>query len=336
MYIYKHKKLRMLFGVCTLFLMLFLQKMVIYSFEQNEFQISQLPDVVEYTNQENVQLTIQATDIKNPGSTIHYQWESLFPWDSSWTNWGGEGCNTATTSYVIPKEWDGLKLRCIISDDNGNTLTSNEATLKYQSSLTINREPEDQEYSAGEKVRVSVEATDIKNPGSTIHYQWESLFPWDSSWTNWGGEGCNTATTSYVIPKEWDGLKLRCKVFDDYGNCIVSSFATIQYLEEPNISISYLNNNYSEDVRIPYGIDYKIAITNGDYETAVLQVSSDNGSTYTDIDYNAQKEYLAYNDTKVTTIKFFRIVGYSEKGHIISSKVVKVTLLNEDETPIIQ
>ena len=75
---------------------------------------------------ETVSFSVEVTGGTAPYS---YQWQVWNPKTRKWVDL--EGYTTAEISREnIEKEWDGAKFRCVITDRAGNTVTSEEATLK--------------------------------------------------------------------------------------------------------------------------------------------------------------------------------------------------------------
>ena len=61
--------------------------------------------------------------------TLKYQWQSRKDSSASWANSGQTGAKTATLSVSVSAGLHGWQFRCIVTDANGSTATSNAATL---------------------------------------------------------------------------------------------------------------------------------------------------------------------------------------------------------------
>ena len=66
-------------------------------------------------------------DVTASGSGLKYQWEYYDAKSGSWKTY--EGKTSSTLKSQIYADWNGLRLRCRVTDANGNSATSNEATV---------------------------------------------------------------------------------------------------------------------------------------------------------------------------------------------------------------
>ncbi|MCR5203656.1 MAG: hypothetical protein K6E47_07335, partial [Lachnospiraceae bacterium] len=66
---------------------------------------------------------------KAEGKGLKYLWQYKLAGDSSWTDWNSK--TTADISVAYAAYRNNMQLRCVITDSNGNTVTSNVVTLKY-------------------------------------------------------------------------------------------------------------------------------------------------------------------------------------------------------------
>ncbi len=61
------------------------------------------------------------------GSGLKYQWQYKKSGQTSWNNWGAR--TTASTTATSNSTWNGMQVRCIVTDSAGNKVTSNAATI---------------------------------------------------------------------------------------------------------------------------------------------------------------------------------------------------------------
>ena len=87
-----------------------------------ELKITSQPVSQTYVSGQKVTAKVAAE-----GTGLKYQWQYKFPKDTGWTKWGGAGNTTAETSYNFPASFNGIKLRCVVTDASGNTVISSEA-----------------------------------------------------------------------------------------------------------------------------------------------------------------------------------------------------------------
>ncbi|WP_448754061.1 hypothetical protein, partial [Agathobacter sp.] len=86
------------------------------------------------------------------GQGLTYRWQYQWPNETGWTDWKGEGYDTASTSYVFERGYDGIKLRCIVTGSDGESVITESAECKLKAPLAITKQPESQICEAGQKV----------------------------------------------------------------------------------------------------------------------------------------------------------------------------------------
>ena len=156
--------------------------------------------------------------VKASGSGLSYQWFYRKSGASSWTKWPGH--TTATTSAISNDSWNGMQVRCAVTDSNGNTIHSEAATVTLCYPLEITQQPQSVTANVGDTVIFAVKAS-----GSGLSYQWYYRKSGASSWTKWPGH--TTATTSATSNESWNGMQVRCTVTDSMGSKAQSNSATV-------------------------------------------------------------------------------------------------------------
>ena len=71
-----------------------------------------------------IKITIVAS-----GESLTYQWQFLTPTATEWRKSNSAGNNTNTLMPTIDNGWNNVKVRCIVTDSNGNSEISNELTV---------------------------------------------------------------------------------------------------------------------------------------------------------------------------------------------------------------
>ena len=184
----------------------------------NEFLITTQPKDQTATVGENVVFTVEAT-----GEGLTYQWQ----YSTSGTYWfnssmSGSDTNSLTVQAITKR--NGQQYRCIVTDANGNMLTSDPATLTVKAAAAafkITTQPKDQTAAVGETVVFAVEAT-----GEGLTYQWQ----YSTSGTYWfnssmSGSDTNSLTVQAITKR--NGQQYRCIVTDANGNKLTSDSATL-------------------------------------------------------------------------------------------------------------
>ena len=153
------------------------------------------------------------------GDGLKYQWQYKAPGSSSWTNFANA---TGATLKKVTGEWDGWKVHCVVTDKNGNSVTTEEVAIHFGSKLKITSQPKDVTVSkAGDRVEFAVSAE-----GDGLKYQWQYRTPGSSRWTNFANA---TGATLKKVTGEWDGWKVRCVVTDKEGKSETSKEAQILF-----------------------------------------------------------------------------------------------------------
>ncbi len=164
------------------------------------------------------------------GSGLTYQWQSKASGATAWGNTGMTGNKTNTLTVNATLGLSGVQFRCVATDQYGNSLPSNAATLTVVEGPKITSNPASVTKNAGQSATFKVAAT-----GSGITYQWQSKAS-GGSWGNTGMTGNKTATLTVNATMGLTGAQFRCVVKDQYGNSVTSNAATLTVLS--NISIT--------------------------------------------------------------------------------------------------
>ncbi len=158
------------------------------------------------------------------GTGLTYQWQHKAP-NGAWKNSTASGYNTAAMSVTVTKgTWNGFQFRCVVTDANGNKVTSDVATLTVRTVITA--QPEDLTIPVGSPAVFTVTAT-----GAGLTYQWQHKAP-SGAWKNSTAKGYNTAAMTVNISKvTWNGFQFRCVITDANGVETVSDVSTLTALE---------------------------------------------------------------------------------------------------------
>ncbi|MGM9649992.1 MAG: hypothetical protein ACI3XY_08540 [Butyricicoccaceae bacterium] len=186
---------------------------------QKDLQIVSQPS--DYTGAvgDTATFTIEAT-----GTVLTYQWQYQNVGTDFWQNSSQSGNKTATLSVPITEKRNGQKYRCVVTDADGNSVTSDEATLSVeQEELQIVSQPSDYTGTVGDTATFTIEAT-----GTGLTYQWQYQNVGTDFWQNSSQSGNKTATLSVPITEKRNGQKYRCVVTDASGNTVTSNEAVLR------------------------------------------------------------------------------------------------------------
>ena len=181
-------------------------------------------------------ITSQPADVTTPagkdvtfsvtatGAGLKYQWQASKDKGATWTNSGMTGNKTATLTVSAIASRNGYQFRCIVTDKNGKTVTSNAAKLTVISAteLAIISHPANVTAKAGTDVKFSVTAN-----GLGLKYQWQASKDGGKTWTNSGMTGNKTATLTVSAIVSRNGYQFRCIVTDKNGKTVTSNAGTL-------------------------------------------------------------------------------------------------------------
>ncbi|MCR5203569.1 MAG: hypothetical protein K6E47_00760 [Lachnospiraceae bacterium] len=194
--------------------------------------------VLEYTQRpaETIKITAQPQNSTVPentlayfgvsatGNGLKYLWQYKEKGKTEWTDWTTK--TTATISVAYSKSRNGMALRCKITDKDGNTVTSDEAVLTYESgnspAITITTQPQDTTVPENTLAYFSVNAS-----GSGLKYLWQYKEKGKTEWTDWTTK--TKADISVAYSKSRNGMSLRCKITDKDGNTATTNAAVLTY-----------------------------------------------------------------------------------------------------------
>ena len=188
--------------------------------EAKELKITANPEDVEGAAGENAVFTVAAE-----GSGLSYQWQYANAGSSVWRASSMSGSDTPEITVPIASYRDGQKYRCVVTDRDGNSVTSESATITMiipEDTPVITSQPEDFVGTAGEMAVFEVEAE-----GTGLTYQWQYCNEGSNVWRNSSMAGSTTAAISVEIASYRDGQKYRCVVTSESGYSATSDAAAI-------------------------------------------------------------------------------------------------------------
>ena len=118
-------------------------------------------------------------------------------------------------------KWNGWQVRCVIKDGNGNSATTNTATI-HISGIRITAQPADVTVAEGKQATWKVSAE-----GNNLKYQWQYKSSSNTGWTNF--QSATEASMTKTVGK-WNGWQVRCVIADSNGNTVISNASKINLL----------------------------------------------------------------------------------------------------------
>ena len=286
---------------------------------QTELKIVKQPEDVKTQAGNTVTFKVKAQ-----GTGLTYQWQTSSSNGAKWGNTSLAGNKTATLSFTAPANYDGRLYRCIITDANGNTVTSDAAKLSFGSitgTVKITSQPTDVKASVGKIVSFKVVAE-----GVGLKYQWQTSSSNGAKWGNTSLSGNNTALLSFSAPATYDGRLYRCVITDAEGNTVVSEAAKLSIGEATGDPI--IINAQPKDVSVAAGSATSFIVeATGEGLTYQWQVSSSNGERWGNTSLaGAKTNILQLVAPSNYNGRLYRCVITDKDGNTVITDAAKLTV----------
>lgn len=181
----------------------------------NPAQFTAQPQDLTVIDTETAVLTVSATN----AYTYCWQYRSN---GNSWRNTSLTGYNTDTLTVPAMGK-NGYQYRCIITGLDGNTYTSEAATLTVVETpiLEVISDPSDRTVPAERTVRFAAFAD-----GDVTGYCWQYTLD-GQTWLDAQGEGTDTNILTVIATANLNGAQFRCVVTGLYGMQVITQSATL-------------------------------------------------------------------------------------------------------------
>ena len=189
---------------------------------------------VVYKNPEDVSVpagTAVTLSVSAIGNGLTYQWQYQGVSSTKWNNFAN--ASGAEISRTIAGSWDGWKVRCIVTDQDGDSIISGTALITVVSKITITEQPTAVTTPAGRTIVFSVSAESYD--GGTLSYQWQYQGVSSTKWNNFANATSETMTKTTA--RSWNGWKVRCVVTDADGNSKATDTALITIVPAITIKV---------------------------------------------------------------------------------------------------
>lgn len=206
-------------------------------------KITAQPAAKEAASGTNAVFSVSAT-----GDGLSWQWQYKAP-SGSWTNTTATGCRTNTLTIGATNSRNGYQYRCNVTDQFGETVTSEAALLTVHEALKISGQPTNAAAATGSTAKFTVTAS-----GDGLSWQWQFKTP-TGAWTNTSASGCKTATLSVTTTAEKSGYQYRCVIKDQHGASVTSGTATLTVQKPLKITAQ------PADRTVTAGTDAKFTVT---------------------------------------------------------------------------
>ena len=173
--------------------------------------ITKQPESVNAATGKQFTLKVEAE-----GTNLKYKWQAQKNDSGAWTDFRD---TTPSLTRTMSSIYDGWKIRCIVTDENGNSITSEAATVKLTAGPEITKQPQSVNAANGRQFTLKVEAE-----GTGLKYKWQAQKPGESSWADFRD---TTASLTRTMSSTYNGWKIRCVVTDGNGNNVISDVITV-------------------------------------------------------------------------------------------------------------
>ena len=259
--------------------------------------------------------------------TLSYQWQVSTDNGLSWKNSSLSGNKTKTLSVGATAARSDYLFRCIVSDRNGNTITSSPARLLATTEKpAIVTQPLDRAVSLGDTAYFTINAGNYdKTP---VTYQWQVSKDGGESWNNSGLTGNKTNTLTVAATAARAGYRFRCVVTSGTKK-ITSKSARLYVIKDAiALSIQPVDINATEDTNAKFSVS--ASSTTNSTLSYQWQVSTDGGK-------NWSNSGLTGNKTRVLTVKataardgyLFRCKITDENGYTVTTSKAALTVISE-------
>ena len=275
--------------------------------------ITKQPQSVNAANGRQFTLKVEAE-----GTGLKYKWQAQKPGESSWSDFSD---TTASLTRTMSSTYNGWKIRCIVTDGNGNNVTSNVATVKLVSGPSITKQPQSVNAANGRQFTLKVEAE-----GTGLKYKWQAQKPGESSWSDFSD---TTASLTRTMSSTYNGWKIRCIVTDGNGNNVTSNVATVKLVSGPSIT------KQPQSVNAANGRQFTLKVeaegTGLKYKWQAQKPGESSWSDFSDTTASLTRTMSStYNGWKIRCI-----VTDGNGNNVISDVITVIMINNEDwELPI--
>ena len=174
--------------------------------------ITQQPESVEQEIDKKFAITVKAE-----GDGLTYQW---YYKESYQKNFSVSSNKTASYAYTMQSYMNGRQVYCVITDANGDQVTTETATISRPPvAVNIIEQPQDAHSNVGEKFSISP-----KVEGEGLTYQW---YVKEAGAKAFKISSNKTSAYAYTMQNYMIGRQVYCVITDKYGNSVTTDVATI-------------------------------------------------------------------------------------------------------------
>jgi len=156
------------------------------------------------------------------GDTLRYQWYYSMDKGTTWKVSSASCAKTDTFTITASDSWNGMLLKCKITDKNGGSVTTTGAKLTVTQPPVITAQPRSVTAASGTKAQFFVTAS-----GDTLSYQWYYSVDNGATYKVSTASCAKTSMFTITAAKQWNNMKLKCVITDKNGGKVTSVAATL-------------------------------------------------------------------------------------------------------------
>ena len=153
------------------------------------------------------------------GENLSYQWQYSTDGGMTWVNSSAKKAKTIT--MTAKSSFSGRLYRCVITDADGVSVTTEAAALTVAPTAAVKTQPKSQIAAAGSTVKFKVTAE-----GVGLTYQWQLKTP-RGEWKDTTAASGKTAALSVVATAGKNAYQYRCVITDAMGNQVITEPALL-------------------------------------------------------------------------------------------------------------
>ncbi len=257
------------------------------------------------------------------GEGLTYQWQVSSSNGERWGNTSLTGNKTSQLSLVVAENYDGRLYRCIVTDKNGKSVTSNAAKLSIETvvaALKITSQPKSVTVAAGQTASFNIVAE-----GEGLTYQWQLSASNGERWANTSLPGNKTSALTFVAPATYNGRLYRCIVTDAKGNTVTSDAAKLS-IGGAQSTLKITSQPKSVTVAAGQTVSFNI-VAEGEGLTYQWQLSASNGERWANTSLPGNKtSTLAFAAPATYNGRLYRCVVTDAKGNTVTSDAAKISI----------
>ena len=239
--------------------------------------------------------------------TLSYAWQYKTPTGS----WKSLGSTKQTVKVSATQARDGYQYRVVVTDEAGNSVTSEPATLNIVQ-LRITSAPQSVAVLVGQKATFSVEAVG----SGTLSYAWQYKTP---NGTTWKALSSTKQSITITMTEARNGYQYRVVVTDEAGNSVTSDPATVTISP-----IGITSQPESAAVLVGQRATFSVEAVGVGELSYAWQYKTPSGTTWKSL--GSTKQSISISATEARNGYQYRVVVTDEAGNTVTSDPATLTI----------